>query len=192
MGENKQNAEKMHEGLSTNLYQFQSQFQELLPDFYLQSGEVKKVGDVAVRGTASMDIYEGIYLGRERVDIKAIRTMKFDEQSKRVRSFPLNIASLKVIFNFQRFMREAKIWGQVWKRDRGKHIVPFYGYCQIGGPFPYVDKLPLLLSLTLLGRCMVSPSQKNGDALSYVQANDKDLNYIKFVRLKHLDSRFDY
>ena len=99
MGENKQNAEKMHEGLSTNLYHFQSQFQELLPDFYLQSGEVKKVGDVAVRGTASLDIYEGIYLGRERVDIKAIRTMKFDEQSKRVRSSPFNIINLKVIFD---------------------------------------------------------------------------------------------
>jgi hypothetical protein len=99
MGENKQNAEKTHKGLSANLYQFQSQFQELLPDFYLQSGEVKKVGDVAVRGTASMDIYEGLYLGRERVDIKAIRTMKFDEQSKRVRNclFTSNLSITNII-----------------------------------------------------------------------------------------------
>ena len=78
-------------------------------------------------------------------------------------------------------MREAKIWGQVWKCDHGRHIVPFYGYCQIIGPFPYVDKLSPLPSLTLLERCMVSPSQKNGDALSYVQGNDKHLDYTKFV-----------
>jgi len=95
MGENKKKAEKTHKGLSANLYQFQSQFQELLPDFYLQSGEVIKVGDVAVRGTASMDIYEGLYLGRERVDIKAIRTMKFDEQSKRV-NYLFTIGNLSV------------------------------------------------------------------------------------------------
>ncbi|KAF8974773.1 kinase-like domain-containing protein [Flammula alnicola] len=147
MGENKQNAEKMHEGLSANLYQFQSQFHELLPDFHLQSGEVKKIGEFPVRGTATMDIYEGLYLGREKVAIKAIRSMKFDEQSKR------------------RFTREAKIWGQVWKRDRGMHIVPFYGYCQLEGPFP----------------CMVSPWQKNGDAITFVKANDKHLDYIKFI-----------
>ncbi|KDR83338.1 hypothetical protein GALMADRAFT_235416 [Galerina marginata CBS 339.88] len=147
MGENKQNAEKIHEGLSANLYEFQSQFQELLPDFHLQSGEVKKIGEYPVRGTATMDIYEGLYLGREKVAIKAIRSMKFDEQSKR------------------RFTREAKIWGRVWKRDRGRHIVPFYGFCQIEGPFP----------------CMISPWQRNGDAITYVRANDKLIDYIKFI-----------
>ncbi|PPQ99915.1 hypothetical protein CVT24_009596 [Panaeolus cyanescens] len=147
MNENKQNSERVHDGLSANLFNFQTHFQELLPDFYLRSGEVKKIGKLPVRGTATMDIYEGLYLGRQKVAIKAIRSMHFDETVKR------------------RFTREAKIWGEVWKRDHGKHIVPFYGFCDLDGPFP----------------CMVSPWQENGDALKYVKLNDRRIDYLKFV-----------
>ncbi|KAJ3507562.1 hypothetical protein NLJ89_g6235 [Agrocybe chaxingu] len=147
MGENKQKAERVHQGLSANLYQYQSQFKTLLPELYLNSGEVKKISEYPIRGTATMDIYEGLYLEREKVAIKAIRSMRFDEQSKR------------------RFKREAEIWSDVWKRDHGMHIVPFYGYCQLDGPFP----------------CMVSPWLKNGDALTYAKANDKDLDYRQFI-----------
>ncbi|KAF9057400.1 kinase-like domain-containing protein [Panaeolus papilionaceus] len=147
MNENKQNSERVHDGLSANLFEFQTHFNELLPDFYLQSGEVKKIGKLPVRGTATMDIYEGLYLGRQKVAIKVIRSMHFDDTVKR------------------RFTREAKIWGEVWKRDRGKHIVPFYGFCELDGPFP----------------CMISPWQDNGDALKYVKLNDQRINYLKFV-----------
>ncbi|PPQ79567.1 hypothetical protein CVT25_003449 [Psilocybe cyanescens] len=150
MGENKQNAAEVHKGLSTNLYRYQSQCKELLPDLHLQSGEVKKIGKNPVRKSSSgmLDIYEGLYLGSERVDIKVIHSMNFDER------------------NIRRFRREAKIWGQVWKRDQGQHIVPFYGFCQMEDePHP----------------CMISPWQKNGDALAYVKANDLTVDYIKFV-----------
>lgn len=87
MGENKQNAAEVHKGLSTNLYRYQSQCKELLPDLHLQSGEVKKIGKNPVRKSSSgmLDIYEGLYLGSERVDIKVIHSMNFDERNIRVR-----------------------------------------------------------------------------------------------------------
>ena len=43
--------------------------------------------------------------------------------------------------------------------------MPFYGFCQIDGPFPY----------------MISPWQENGDALSYVKKNDSSVDYVQFV-----------
>lgn len=147
MGENKVAAEKRHEKMSSKLYDLQRQSGKLLPDFHLKFGEVQKIGDLPVRGTATIDIFEGLYLGREKVMIKAIRSMKCDERSLR------------------RFKREGKIWGEVWDRDQGRHIVPFYGFCQ-EGPIPF----------------MVSPWMRNGDALSYVKANDKDLDYRQFIR----------
>lgn len=86
MGENKQIAEKIQEGLSLNLYQLQQQSSELLPDRNLSSGEVKRLGDFPVAGTATMDIYQGLYLQKEKVSMKAIRSMKADERSRQVRS----------------------------------------------------------------------------------------------------------
>lgn len=185
MGENQQNAQKIHDGLSENLYQYQSHFQQLLPDFHLRSGEVKLIGSTPVRGTPSMDIYEGLYLGREKVAIKAMRSIKFDEQSKRVGlNIFLSCSWIQIIY-FQRFTREAKIWGEVWKRDRGQHIVPFYGFCQIDGPFPWVIFRLLTVkshwTSNWTPRCMISPWQNNGDALTYVRNNDASLDYVNFV-----------
>jgi hypothetical protein len=87
MGENKQIAEAIQQGLSLNLYQLQKQSSELLPNRNLSSGEVKRIGEFPVAGTATMDIYEGLYLGKEKVSMKAIRAMKADEKSRHV-SFP--------------------------------------------------------------------------------------------------------
>lgn len=84
MGENKATAERVHQGLSTNLYQFQAQFKELPPNSFLNSGEVKKIGSVPARGSHAMDIYEGLYLGQEKVAIKVIRSVDFSDRSKRV------------------------------------------------------------------------------------------------------------
>lgn len=95
MGENQQNAADLHKGLSTNLYHYQSQCKELLPDMHLQSGEVKKIGKNPVRKSSSglLDIYEGLYLGSERVDIKVIHSMNFDEKNKRVNPILLSAHS---------------------------------------------------------------------------------------------------
>lgn len=55
-------AYRVHSGLSSNLYHLQQQSGKLLPDFNLQSGEVKRIGQFPVSGTAAMDIYEGCFM----------------------------------------------------------------------------------------------------------------------------------
>ena len=165
MGENKQTAERIQQGLSQNLYQLQKKSGQLLPNFNLNSGEVKRTSDFPVRGNATMDIYEGIYLGSERVSMKAIRAMKTDDRTVHVRPSPVQPPMNPTDLQNQRFKREGEIWAKVWERDRGQHIVPFYGFCQIDGPFPY----------------MISPWQENGNALNYIKANDSKIDYPQFV-----------
>ncbi|KAF8212000.1 kinase-like domain-containing protein [Mycena galopus ATCC 62051] len=113
-------ANQQYTGLSSNLYDLQFKSQELLPDFHLRSGEVIRVGQFPISGTSGMDIYQGLYLGRERVDIKVLRAVNSTEDSMR------------------RFRRECDVWKEVWKIDQGKHVLPFYGFCHEldGGSFP--------------------------------------------------------
>jgi hypothetical protein len=93
MGENKQVAERIQHGLSVNLYALQQKTGGLLPNCNLDSGEVKRTGQFPVRGNSTMDIYEGIYLSKERVSMKAIRAMKGDERTIHVGAYKVPNAS---------------------------------------------------------------------------------------------------
>ncbi|KII95384.1 hypothetical protein PLICRDRAFT_99108 [Plicaturopsis crispa FD-325 SS-3] len=123
-------------GLQSNLYQLQMMSKTLLPDFNLKRGEVRRISSFPVGTTTTgLDVWEGIYLNREKVAIKMLRAVRCGPDALR------------------RFKREVDIWGKVWNLDQGQHILPFYGFCQNDGPYPY----------------MVSPWQSNGSAIKYVK-----------------------
>ncbi|KAJ7283878.1 kinase-like domain-containing protein [Mycena rebaudengoi] len=143
LGENIRTADRLHNGLSSNLYELQLQSRELLPDFHLRSGEVTRIGQFPISGTSAMDIYEGLYLQREKVAIKVVRAVNSNEHSLR------------------RFNRECEIWKDLWRIDQGKHVLPFYGFCQSDGPFPYMP---------------------NGTALNYAKKYDGKIDYLRLVR----------
>lgn len=84
MGQNAADANRVHHGLSNNLYQLQMRTKELLPEFHLTHGEVKKVGAYPISGGAAMDVYEGLYLDNEKVAIKVVRSIDNGEKSLRV------------------------------------------------------------------------------------------------------------
>jgi hypothetical protein len=54
LGENIRTADRLHNGLSSNLYELQLQSRELLPDFHLRSGEVTRIGQFPISGTSAM------------------------------------------------------------------------------------------------------------------------------------------
>jgi hypothetical protein len=120
LSENKHTSDITHNGIAANLYELQRHTKSLLPKLNLESGEVIRIGNFPVSGTAAMDIYEGLYLNREKVAIKVVRAVNSNEDSKR------------------RFMREVGLWNRLWEKDGGRHVLPFYGFCQTDGPFPYV------------------------------------------------------
>ncbi|KAG2146626.1 kinase-like domain-containing protein [Suillus clintonianus] len=122
-------------GMESNLYHIQHSSHSLLPNMHLRRGEVKRIGQYAVKGTGTADIWEGYYLNEEKVSIKILRAVNCDHQSLR------------------RFRREVDIWIRVWEADHGEHILPFYGFCQTDGPFPYV----------------VSPWMVNGTVDEYIK-----------------------
>ncbi|KIJ15246.1 hypothetical protein PAXINDRAFT_134116 [Paxillus involutus ATCC 200175] len=122
------------QGLVTNLYHLQKSTGKLLAKMHLHSGEVRRLGEYPVSGTGSMDIWEGLYLNEEKVAIKILRAVHSTPES------------------LQRFEREVEVWNSVWEIDKGRHVLPLYGFCQNDGPFPYV----------------VSPWQRNGTADAYV------------------------
>ncbi|KAJ3790444.1 kinase-like domain-containing protein [Lentinula aff. detonsa] len=146
--ENKNAADRTYNGLAASLYELQQRTDNLLPNMNLQSGEVIREGNFPVSGTAAMDIYKGRYLNREDVAIKVVRAVNSNEASKR------------------RFMREVQVWNDLWMKDKGRHVLPFYGFCQTDGPFPY----------------MVSPWQSNGTALQFVKKYDLGVDYRKMIK----------
>ncbi|KZT22652.1 kinase-like protein [Neolentinus lepideus HHB14362 ss-1] len=114
--------------LEVNLYGLLQRARGLLPDLELRRGEVNRLDANAFNGTAKYDEYKGRYLSSEEVVIKFFRTY--------MPSTSGNVTSPDK--HQRRFVREAGIWLATWQQDRGKYLVPFYGYCITDTRGPYM------------------------------------------------------
>jgi hypothetical protein len=173
-----------HNMLQRNLHYFQRESGDLLPDLELKRGEVRRMGKVhshflfavyfdshgvqyAVGGSNAMDVWEGIYLDDEKVSIKVMRAVHSNEKNMNVSmAAHFVVTDTELILHTQRFKREVKLWARLWDVDKGKHILPIYGFCQTDGPYPYI----------------VSQWQPNGTAIKYVQQNPH-VNHKKLVSI---------
>ncbi|KAJ7817425.1 kinase-like domain-containing protein [Mycena leptocephala] len=147
LGESLIHGDGFHSGLSADLDgPLERENDQFLHEFQLRRGEVVRVGIMAVSASGSYETYEGLYLDNEKVAVKVVRAMHFDS-------------------SLREFRRECANWKAVWEVDQGKHVLPFYGYCQEDGPLPYT----------------VSPWQSNGTATQYVKKN-LGIDYIRLVK----------
>jgi len=85
----------------------------------LLDGECQKVGTRAVAGSGMYDIFEGLYLGEEKVALKNIRGVILSDDQKEKAT--------------RRFERQAEIWSKL----QHEHILPLYGMCKVEGA-PYL------------------------------------------------------
>ncbi|KAM6503065.1 Protein kinase-like domain containing protein [Amanita muscaria] len=134
--------------MASNLYDLLRLSHQLLPRLQLDSGEVEWEDRAPIHRYGAIGVYKGRYLKREDVTIKVIRTMDNDER------------------NINRIRREVELWARIYETDKGKHILPFYGFCTTDG----------------VHLALVSPWIENGDALEYVKKHDQLVNYKQLIR----------
>jgi len=70
--------------MESNLYRIQQSSHSLLPSMHLKRGEVKRIGQYAIKGTGVADIWEGYYLNEEKVAIKVLRAVGCEPQTIKV------------------------------------------------------------------------------------------------------------
>ncbi|KAF7368658.1 TKL/TKL-ccin protein kinase [Mycena venus] len=137
----------LHSGLSANLDGLlELENDQSLHDFQLRPGEAVREGIIPISTSGSYETYQGWYLDKEKVAIKVVRAVHLDS-------------------SLREFRRECAIWKAAWEVDQGKHVLPFYGYCQEDGPLPYT----------------VSPWQSNGTASHYVKKH-LGIDYIRLIK----------
>ncbi|KAL0566780.1 hypothetical protein V5O48_015226, partial [Marasmius crinis-equi] len=145
---NNEHEQKRHIGLAENLYEIQKTTNALLPDLHLISGEITDVDEHMIAGTIISDIFRGLYLHSRVVAIKVVRAVVEDDEYTR-----------------RRFDQEVQIWHKIYNVDKGKYILPFYGWSLAEDMRPY----------------MVSPWQESGTVLTYIRNNDARVDYRKLI-----------
>ncbi|KAF8520465.1 kinase-like protein [Hysterangium stoloniferum] len=111
---------QVYSELERSLHAVQRGSGRLPPAIALEAKEGRRVGSHPVGGNAAFDIWEGVWLKREKVALKTIRSIDVSPDT------------------INRFTRQAEIWKKIWERDQGHYIVPFYGVGYDDGPYPYI------------------------------------------------------
>lgn len=109
-----------HTELQAKLMNIKNVTGKLPPSTDLKGNEVRRLGQYPVAMGAQFDIWEGDFMGGEKVALKVLRGVSARPQQLR------------------RFHRESKIWRQVWERDNGRYFLPYYGTVTNDGPYPYM------------------------------------------------------
>ncbi|KDQ18589.1 hypothetical protein BOTBODRAFT_171404 [Botryobasidium botryosum FD-172 SS1] len=93
-----------------------------LPNTDLQSKiECEKVGESPAIGAKNYDIYEGIWMGSQKVALKLLRRVTNEGDARKCK-------------RNARLTRQVNIWSQL----RNEYIAPLYGVCMDDGPYPYL------------------------------------------------------
>ncbi|KAF4564567.1 hypothetical protein EYR36_002504 [Pleurotus pulmonarius] len=143
---------RIRNDISKNLSDLLRDLEEQLPDMNLRSSEVRRLSHLPVSIRSRADVYEGLYLEHRKVLITELRPNAVTDHT------------LNPIL--RRFKREVEIWDRVWKVDRGRHILPFYGFCVSNGLRP----------------CTVSQWQQNGSAISYVRLHGTQIDHKALIK----------
>jgi len=100
-----------HANISRGLLGMQQASGQLPPIAFLEGHECKLVGAAPIAGSTVYDVYEGLWLGEEKVAVKVLRSSKASDN------------------NVKRFHRQVKIW----HRMKSKYILRFYGVASFTG-----------------------------------------------------------
>ncbi|KDQ18580.1 hypothetical protein BOTBODRAFT_171398 [Botryobasidium botryosum FD-172 SS1] len=96
-------------------------FIEEPPDVDPHAHYCEKVGRNPVIVATNNDIYEGRWMGSEKVALKIVRLLTNEEEDKKQRII-------------ERLPAEVKIWAEL----RSQYIAPLYATCTDDGPYPYM------------------------------------------------------
>jgi len=107
------------QSLQANLLTVQQESKELPPGFEIAVGLfTKRSTNKAIAGSKMYDIYEGLYLGKEKCAIKVIRGVNTSAATR------------------ERFTREANNWRAVYSKEKGQYVLPLFGVCYDDGQWP--------------------------------------------------------
>jgi hypothetical protein len=116
--------------MAKNLYRLLQLSNLVPPECQLDSGEIEWSGEVPIDGgNKNVDMYKGLYLQSEDVRIKVIRSVNMkDENTVKVCLPDAESYLARDSKSPQRIRREVELWSEIYAVDKGKHVIPFYGF----------------------------------------------------------------
>ncbi|GJJ07439.1 hypothetical protein Clacol_001641 [Clathrus columnatus] len=109
-----------YRNIQESLYSVHKRSGELPPEVNLAGGEARRVSRFPRAGNATFDIWEGLWLGHEKVAMKTLRGVRVSPETRK------------------RYLREIEVWRKIWAKDGGRYILPLYGVSFDDSPFPYM------------------------------------------------------